>query len=213
MNRLISWFCPLFLWILFYTHVEGQRIALRTNAFADVLTAFNLGVEICPNDYSSLIGTGFVVPNSRLELPSLIRLSDKYRNVKSVKGVGIQFEYRYWFAHQTHYNFFSGVQVSYGYLNMSYKTKRQHLNIIPIGFEFGYSWPLNPDKWKINKHVSTGLWKKIVPSNFEISGSSGPIWYADRLISKKKSASTNYNTLYTINNFSCSFVWLIPVKK
>lgn len=146
--------------------VLAQGIAMRSNLAADVLGIANLGVDFTLNDQTSATVTIF---GGKTYIPLL----------KKTSALGGQLEWRHWFSHQPYEDFFLGFQMAPTIYSMTRKgTDRKAIAIplhgiqspsyiygaaeadiehkgfaVPLGFNFGYSWPINR---YLNVEVSYG---------------------------------------------------------
>lgn len=146
MKKLLSILLGMVCLMSFQHSVKAQSIAIRTNFAEWALMAPNIGVDLVLNEYSTLnISVAATVDENYI------------KDAMIQKG---QVEYRYWFSHQPYENFFLGLQanplhysvrVDHGVMKnvggtMKYEKVKGLLHngvAIPVGFNFGYSWPLN----------------------------------------------------------------------
>jgi len=112
---------------------KAQGIAIRTNLAEWACMAPNMGVDLVLNEFSSLnISVGATAGEMY------------FKDAKIQHG---QVEYRYWFSHQPYENFFLGLQFSPAHYSMRLHHSGRDVThsgvAAPVGFNFGYSWPLN----------------------------------------------------------------------
>jgi len=108
----------------------AQGIAVRSNLAADALGYVNAGIDLTLNDQTTVCISG-VVGKSFLPL------------LKKTFAVGGQVECRHWFSHQPYEDFFCGVTATPAIYQMTRKGTQHNGFAIPVGFNFGYSWPIN----------------------------------------------------------------------
>lgn len=123
---------------------KAQSIALRTNLAEWALMAPNIGVDLVLNEYSTL------------NISVAATAGENYIHSAMVQSG--QIEYRYWFSHQPYENFFLGLEFAPSHyrmkVNHSGKKNLVHNGVaFPVGFNFGYSWPLTP---KLNLEACYG---------------------------------------------------------
>lgn len=120
--------------------VLAQGIAMRSNLAADAMGIVNLGVDFTLNDQTTMSVTGLV---GKTYVPFL----------KNTFALGGQLEARHWFSHQPYEDFFLGVTATPAIYKMTRKDIEHKGFAIPLGFNFGYSWPINR---KLNIEASYG---------------------------------------------------------
>ena len=138
---------------------KAQGIAMRTNLAEWALMSPNLGVDLVLNEFSTFnISVGATV-------------SELYFKDAMVQHGTV--EYRYWFSHQPYENFFLGLQFQPAHYKMKLHHNNQdvtHTGIAaPVGFNFGYSWPLNS---KFNLEACYGAGWIFYNNNCSLSGDS-----------------------------------------
>ena len=117
---------------------KAQGIALRTNLVEWGLQAPNIGVDLVLSETSTLsIGVAATAGE--------MYIRDAFVQCGQV-------EYRYWFSAQPYENFFLGLQFTPTHYRLKldkrdeFGKNRKHVHngvAFPVGFNFGYSWPLN----------------------------------------------------------------------
>lgn len=140
--------------------VKAQSFAVRTNIAEWALMAPNVGVDLVLSDRSTLnISVGGTA-------------GENY-----IKDAFIQYgmiEYRYWFSHQPYENFFLGLQFRplHYRLHVDHSGKKGLTHngaAFPVGFNFGYCWPLNS---KFNLELCYGAGWYFYNNECSLNGSS-----------------------------------------
>ena len=116
---------------------KAQGIALRTNLVEWGLQAPNIGVDLVLSETSTL-SIGVAATAGEMYI----------RDAFVQSG---QIEYRYWFSAQPYENFFLGLQFTPTHYRVKLDKREEYKNnmhvhngvAFPVGFNFGYSWPLN----------------------------------------------------------------------
>mgnify|MGYP000846027008 FL=1 len=138
--------------VIFYSTVQGQEIAIKTNLAYWATTTPNLGLELGLSKKSTLeIGGGLNVFS--------------YSNNKSFKHWLVQPEYRWWFceafnghflgihAHAAQFNV-GGWDIPIGRLDV-FKDKRYEGYLYGGGISYGYQWVLSP-RWNFEFNIGAG---------------------------------------------------------
>ena len=138
---------------------KAQGIAVRTNLAEWACMAPNMGVDLVFNEFSTLnISVGATVGEMW------------FKDAKVQHG---QVEYLYWFSHQPYENFFLGLQFSPAHYSMTLHHSGQYVThngvAAPVGFNFGYSWPLNS---KFNLEACYGAGWIFYNNDCSLSGAS-----------------------------------------
>lgn len=128
MKKLISLIIIVISLCTFKTMAQG--IAVRTNVAADAMGIVNAGIDLTINDQTTFCISGLL---GKTYLPMF----------KKTFAVGGQVEGRHWFSHQPYEDFFLGVNVMPVIYNMTRKEVEHKGFALPVGFNFGYSWPIN----------------------------------------------------------------------
>lgn len=113
---------------------------------------------------TNLAGWGAYIPNigadliltetSSIDITFYKSATDSW--IKEARFTGLQIGYRYWFAHQPMQDFFAGITATPTFYDMNIKDRKHEGSCLPLGVNFGYSWPIGK-KWSIEASYGVGL--------------------------------------------------------
>ncbi len=159
MKKLVS-ILAVFMCLVVAHTAKAQSIALRTNLVEWGLQAPNIGVDFVLSD------------NSTLDISVAATIGETYIHDAFVQSG--QIEYRYWFSGQPYENFFLGLEFAPSHYRIKVDHSGQkgltHSGVaFPLGFNFGYSWPLNS---KLNLEACYGAGWMFYNNRCSLSGPS-----------------------------------------